>query len=166
MLRVADAVATGVRAVEVAEVVACSAVVPLVDGIIVGIFCSLVSEISSRFKEGLDQRRRYSDGSPLHGVLDQVVVEEQIIIGPLKLDPAHNISGGIVPGHDVAVAFSQGYACTGVVSDLVILNGILLAAEVEADPSPFVITSGCRGREDPSPSGEGMNRAPPLCRKL
>jgi hypothetical protein len=28
------------------------------------------------------------------------------------------------------------------------------------------ITSGCRGREDPSPSGEGMNRAPPLCRKL
>ena len=29
-----------------------------------------------------------------------------------------------------------------------------------------IITSGCRGREDPSPSGEGMNRAPPLCRKL
>ncbi|WP_366879248.1 type II toxin-antitoxin system HicA family toxin [Methanothrix sp.] len=29
-----------------------------------------------------------------------------------------------------------------------------------------IITSGCRGREDPSPSGEGMNHAPPLCRKL
>jgi acylphosphatase len=30
----------------------------------------------------------------------------------------------------------------------------------------LIITSGCRGREDPSPSGEGMNRAPPLCRNL
>ena len=43
------------------------------------------------------------------------------------------------------------------------MNASLL---ITSGSSSSVITSGCRGREDPSPSGEGMNRAPPLCRKL